>query len=261
VTDPPDPATDEMTIDDLARAVDLPVSTLRMYQHRGLLAPPVRRGRVGWYGPSHRGRLALIARLQDRGFSLASIRELIDGMERGESLRAVLGLGEGPSPWTTEEPETVAFAALADLFPALELSPDMVRRVVELGLVDLTDEPGRVVVRSPAFLRIGRELAALGVPSEVIIDQYEVLRAEADAIAERFTELFRTHMWGPFVEAGMPADRAAELVDHLETLGPLAEGVVVTTLRHALQERAETFIQAEATRLGIPLPTPGHPPG
>jgi len=35
--------------------------------------------------------------------------------------------------------------------------------------------------------------------------------------------------------------------------------VVVTTLRDALQARAESFIRAEADRLGIEIPRPGAP--
>jgi hypothetical protein len=58
---------------------------------------------------------------------------------------------------------------------------------------------------------------------------------------------------------GMPADRMVEMVETLEQLGTLAEAVVVTTLRDALQARAESFIRAEADRLGIEIPRPGAP--
>src|SRR5690606_21827656 len=100
--------------------------------------------------------------------------------------------------------------------------------------------------------------AALGVPPDVILDQYEVLHDDAERIAGRFTDVFRDHLWEPFVEAGMPAERIAEVIDALEKLGPLAESVVVMALRHALQELAETFIHAEAERLGVDSPRPGE---
>ena len=66
-----------MNVDELAHAAGLVVSTVRLYQSRGLLPPPTKRGRVGWYGPDHLARLRLIADLQERGFSLAAIRELV----------------------------------------------------------------------------------------------------------------------------------------------------------------------------------------
>lgn len=247
-----------MTVDELARAADLVVSTVRLYQNRGLLPPPTKRGRVGYYDQRHLGRLRLVAQLQDRGFSLAGIKALLDGMDSGESLRAVLGLGETPSTWTPEMPKRMPLSELASHLPQVELTPEMVRRVVELGLVGFSDDGTEVVVSSPSFLQIGSELAAIGVPGDVILDQYEALRDDAERIAGRFTDVFRTHMWEPFAEAGMPAERVSEMIDALEKLGPLAEGVVVMSLRHAIQDIAETFVSAEADRLGIDIPRPGR---
>ena len=98
----------------------------------------------------------------------------------------------------------------------------------------------------------------MGVPPEVILDEYEALRAEASTIAGRFTDVFRAHVWEPFVETGMPAERVTELVGSLEKLGPLAEAVVVMALRQALQDVAESFVRSEAGRLGVDIPTPGQ---
>ena len=264
----PDVSTD-MTIDDLARAAGVVTSTVRLYQNKGLLPPPEKRGRVGWYGAGHLARLRMIARLQERGFSLAGIRELLDGMAAGESLPAILGAGAGeggpPPTWIPEVPETLSLAELAASLPGGDLTPELVRRTVDLGLVELpggaAGPEADVVVRSPAFLPVGRELSALGVPAAVILDQYELLREDAAVIAGRFTELFREHLWAPFLEEGMPAERIAALIDALETLGPLAEAAVVTTLRHALQASAEAFVRAETERLGVAIPRPGERAG
>ena len=92
----------------------------------------------------------------------------------------------------------------------------------------------------------------------MILDQYELLREDAAVLAGRFTELFRDHLWAPFLEEGMPAERIAALIDALETLGPLAEAAVVTTLRHALRASAEAFVRAETERLGVAIPRPGE---
>lgn len=258
MSEPAPNAATEMTIDELARAAEVVVSTVRLYQNKGLLEPPTKRGRVGFYGAAHLARLRLIAHLQDRGFSLASIKELVDGMDRGESLRAVLGLGDAPSTWTPEDHERMPIGELAGFLPQVEFTPAMVARVMGLGLVDFGEDSTEVVVRSPAFLHIGSQLAELGVPPEVILDEYEVLRAEATTIAGRFTDVFRVHLWEPFVEDGMSAERTAELVGALEELGPLAEAVVVVALRHALQDLADEFTAAEATRLGVDVPHPGQ---
>ena len=58
---------DRLTIDELARVAGTKVSTIRLYQQRGLLPPPAIEGRIGFYDDSHVARLALIADLQTRG--------------------------------------------------------------------------------------------------------------------------------------------------------------------------------------------------
>src|SRR6478736_2522317 len=104
----------EWTVDQLAHDHGLPVSTVRLYQTRGLLPAPRREGRVGYYDDEHRRRLRLIAQLQERGFSLASIKELLDGMAAGQSLPVVLGVGDAPATWLPEEPLALTLAELLD---------------------------------------------------------------------------------------------------------------------------------------------------
>jgi DNA-binding transcriptional MerR regulator len=72
-----DAVPDELTIDQLAQLVGLPSSTIRLYRTKGLLPPPQKRGRCAFYGPGHVARVDLIGRLQERGFSLAAIAELV----------------------------------------------------------------------------------------------------------------------------------------------------------------------------------------
>ena len=82
----------EMTIDELASRAGLPSSTVRLYQTRALIPPPRRAGRQGFYGDGHLARLRLITELQERGFSLAAIKHLVDAWETGRGLDALLGL-------------------------------------------------------------------------------------------------------------------------------------------------------------------------
>lgn len=243
-------------MDELARRSGLLVSTVRLYQNRGLLAPPVKRGRVGYYDEHHLERLRTIGQLQERGFSLAGIKELFDGLASGDTLRAVLGVGHQASIWSAETPQTMSIAELAGQLPSVELTPAVVRRVIALGLVELLPDGANVTVNSPSFLRIGSELASLGVPADEILDEYERLRSETDEIARRFTELFRRHMWKPFVKRGMPPDQAPPLLSTLERLAPLAEDVSTMALRHSLQRAAEAFLAAEGRRLGMDIRRP-----
>src|SRR5437660_261885 len=96
---------DFLTIDELARAAGTTVRNVRVYQDRGLLAPPERRGRLGLYGPDHLRRLRLVLRMLGRGYPLAAIRELVEAWEEQRDIASVLGLEEAiTAPYQSEGP-------------------------------------------------------------------------------------------------------------------------------------------------------------
>src|SRR5215471_21145877 len=80
------------TVDELARASGLNTSTIRLYRQRGLLPPPQMEGRIGYFDEGHVARLRLIGELQERGFSLAAIKDLVESWESGRDLQEVLGV-------------------------------------------------------------------------------------------------------------------------------------------------------------------------
>ncbi|MGH3258229.1 MAG: MerR family transcriptional regulator [Streptosporangiaceae bacterium] len=237
-----------MTIEQLASQADTATSTVRMYQTRGLLPPPVRRGRIGYYGQGHLSRLRLIADLQEQGFSLASIKRLTDAWESGRSLDDVLGLEtQVTSVWAHEEPVRVGLREFREWFPGQKLTPAIIARAIRMGLI--TIDAAGVVVRNPAFLRIGSELARQGIPAAEALDELQALQAAANTIAERFTGVFERHMWRDFVQAGMPSEQIAPLTQSLARLSELAEDVTGLVLRDALRRKASQFLAEQATRL------------
>lgn len=237
-----------LTIEALAAGAGIPVSTVRMYQHRGLLAPPEKRGRVGYYGPDHVARLTLIAELQERGFSLAGIKELVDGWAEGRSLDDVLGLSGGRGIWAAEEPVEIEVAELVSQFSADDITPELLQRVFALGLAELTED-GKLRVASPRFLEIGTRLGALGIPVDEIVDEYAALRTATDEIAGRFTDLFVRHIWEPMAAEGITAADVGPITDTLDQLGQLAQAVVDLTLAQAVQHRAREFLDEQADQL------------
>lgn len=77
-----------LTIDQIALDAQIPVSTVRLYQNKGLLPAPERRGRVGFYNKGHRDRLRL---------SFEQLGERFEGvsLEQADIQRAVeIGLIE-----------------------------------------------------------------------------------------------------------------------------------------------------------------------
>ena len=51
-----------------------------LLHHRGLVPPPIRRGRSGYYSADHVARLELVQELQSHGFTLAAIEKYVAGI-------------------------------------------------------------------------------------------------------------------------------------------------------------------------------------
>lgn len=79
-------------IEELAEASGAPVRNIRVYQERGLLPPPIRQGRTALYGPDHQDRLTLILRLLNRGYTFATIEELLIAEQLGFTLAELLSV-------------------------------------------------------------------------------------------------------------------------------------------------------------------------
>ncbi len=222
---------DLLTIDDLARRVELPVRTIREYHTMRLLPPPERRGRLGLYGSRHVQRLQLIARLQRRGYSLAGIRDLLGAWESGTDLTTLLGVDQHQAA-VDETPLRLTRAELADRLPALD-------RACRIGLVRPHGED-YFVVRSPALLALVADWVRVGVPLGEALDVMEVLGDDLGALAGKLADLIVDRVWDP-ASAG---SRAGRLPDLLRRGRPLllqgAASTLADRLGAALAERADT---------------------
>jgi DNA-binding transcriptional MerR regulator len=240
------PPVAEYRVDDLAREAGSTVRNVRAYQDRGLLPPPRRRGRVAIYDDAHVGRVRLIGRLLERGYTLANIRELLDAWERGHDLPTVLGLADVLTrPWSDEVPVSVTAGELAAMFPGA--SPRFIVRAAELGFVEVVD--GRFRVPSRRLLHAGAALYASGVPIEAVLDHAELLRRDVGRIARRFVRLFADHLVGDDFDrldefSDEDLTRVTELIRRLR---PLAEMAVEAELARAMEREARVL----AGRLGV----------
>ena len=158
------------TIDELAQATGMTTRNIRAHQSRGLLPPPVVRGRTGYYSDEHAARLRLIMRMQADGFNLGAIRRVLDSVPSGTARRVVDFESALRAAWEEEPVEVVAAEELARRFGTGDL--ELLRRSERIGLVrDLGD--GRYEVRSPLLLRTAEQLVSLGLPLEACISAAE----------------------------------------------------------------------------------------
>jgi DNA-binding transcriptional MerR regulator len=231
---------DLLTIDDLARRVQLPVRTVREYHTMRLLPPPERRGRLGLYGSRHVQRLQLIARLQRRGYSLAGIRDLLGAWESGTDLTTLLGVDQDQAA-LDETPLRLTRAELSHRLPALDsaaLDPPL-GRACRIGLVRPHGED-HFVVRSPALLGLVADWVRAGVPIDEALDLMEVLGDDLGLLARKLADLIVDRILDP-VSATSRADRLPDLLRRGRPL--LLQGAVSTLadrLGAALAERAGT---------------------
>src|SRR5699024_414542 len=71
---------DEMSVEQLAARVGMTVRTVRFYAGRGLIPPPRREGRNGYYGADHLVRLEFVRELQAHGFTLSAIEGYLENI-------------------------------------------------------------------------------------------------------------------------------------------------------------------------------------
>lgn len=177
----------EWTIDELARLADVPTRTLREYRRLGVMAPPRRRGRIGVYDDEHLRRLRLIARLQQRGYSLAGIGDLLDAWHSGDSLDTILddpGLDEAAQSFTRD--------GLLEHAPWLG-NGDVLEDAADAGLV--TEISGRWFVRAPSLLQLLGDAIDAGVPPAAAIDAARAMRSGAATQARALSAVFVDHLW------------------------------------------------------------------
>ncbi|MFE5892312.1 MerR family transcriptional regulator [Streptomyces sp. NPDC056468] len=225
-------------IEDLAHLSGATVRTIRAYQDRGLLPRPERRGRANLYSDAHLNRLSQIADLLDRGYTLASIKELLEAWDAGRGLGGVLGLvAEVDGPWTDEEAVRISRAELEERFSG---TPDdaAVAEAVELGVLEpVPGDEDSFVVPSPQELAVAVELHSAGVPLSAISDHLRELRGQVEHIAARFLEFTTEHVFARYLDGShRPTDaEAAEAATLVRRLRPLAQHTVDAELARAMR--------------------------
>lgn len=246
----------EYRIEDLAHHSGATVRTIRAYQDRGLLPRPERRGRSNVYGESHLARLRQIADLLDRGYTLASIKELLEAWDTGRGLGGVLGLAaEVDGPWTDEKADRITRAELDAAFGG---TPDeaAVADAVALGVLEpVAGREDEFLVPSPQELAVAVELHAAGVPLSAIAEHLRELRGQVEHIASRFLDFTTEHVFARYLGHHPPTEAdAAEAASLVRRLRPLAQQSVDAELARAMRLFATRHLRQQLD----PQQAPSH---
>ncbi|HZP29604.1 MAG TPA: MerR family transcriptional regulator [Acidimicrobiia bacterium] len=241
--------TESLRVEELARRADVSVDTIRFYQKRRLLAPPVRTGRIAWYGPEHLERLNRIRDLQRQGFSLAVIRRLLDGeLDPADAplAAAVAGAAADPGP--------DSLLTLDELADRSGVPAPLLEAVVREGILvpQRRDGEARFTPADAEIVGNGLRLLEAGLPLPELLALARRHDEATRAIAEEAVALFDEHVRRPLRAADLGDDERAErLVAAFRTLLPTVTSLVAHHFRRVLLEVAQEHLErvGESTEL------------
>lgn len=238
----------EYRIDELARLAETTVRNVRVYQDRGLLAPPRRHGRVGIYTDAHLARLRLIGQLLKRGYTFANIGEMLAVWERGGNLAEILDLESAVGhPWSDEIPGHMTAEQLRESFGTEDTAQNRARAVA-LGMLEPDGE--RYRVPSPRLLSAGAEMVAAGMSLPAVLDLAERLRVHVDAAAQDMATTVAGHVVAAHLRDGtLQGKEIAEAAATIRRLRPLAQIVLDAMLAQAMSSRVQEALGDHLTQL------------
>ncbi|HZP14309.1 MAG TPA: MerR family transcriptional regulator, partial [Nocardioides sp.] len=98
----------------------------------GLIPPPIRKGRVGYYGPDHRARLELIRALQDHGFTLQGVERFLEGLPEGVTPEDLAIQRALITSWSSESTDEI-FVRIARELRRMGLPKDALAQAQEIS--------------------------------------------------------------------------------------------------------------------------------
>lgn len=223
-------ARDLLTLDELTARVGMSVRNVRFYTTKGLVPPPIRRGRSGYYTADHVARLELVQELQGHGFTLAAIERYLAGIPSSASADDIALHRTMLAPWMQERPVVMTRAELSGR-AGRALSAADLETLEELDLIRPVGRSGYEVAVSQ--LSVGLGLLELGYPVEAAKAAKELYDRHGRQIAEELYEVFRTKVWPKYRESGMSPDQLREVVEHLK---PLSVASLVTAYEAAMDD-------------------------
>lgn len=232
---------DLLTLDELTARVGLSVRNVRFYTSRGLVPPPIRRGRSGYYSPDHVARLELVQELQAHGFTLAAIEQYVAGLPSDATPADIALQRTMLAPWQSDRPARLTHAELEGRADR-RLDEEGLETLVALGVVLPRDDGDFDVALTQ--LSVGLGLLDLGFPIEAARAASEVYHAHGRTIALELYDIFRTLAWPAYKEAGATPETIQAVVERLK---PLSIASLVAAYEQGMDETKRANITHRTT--------------
>ncbi len=229
-----------LTLDELTSRVGMSVRNVRFYTTKGLVPPPIRRGRSGYYTPDHVARLELVQELQSHGFTLSAIEKYVANIPHDATPEDIALQRTMLAPWQHESPIEMTRAEL-DKRAGRKLTDEDLTTLAALGVV-FRGKRGRFQV-AVSQLSVGLGLLDLGFPTEAALAAADVYAAHGRQIAQELYDVFRTKAWPVYQESGTSPEHVREVVERLK---PLSIASLVAAYESAMDETKREGIAQRA---------------
>lgn len=233
-----------LTLDELTNRVGMSVRNVRFYTTKGLVPPPLRRGRSGYYTPDHVARLELVQELQSHGFTLSAIEKYVAGLPDDASPEDIALRRSMLAPWQADLPVELSRAELEQRTDR-KLSSDDLEILRALGIVFPSKRGHYEVALSQ--LSVGLGLLDLGFPLEAAMASAAIYRRHGQEIAHELYDVFRRMVWPVYQESGASPETIQEVVERLK---PLSIASLVSAYEAGMDETKRENIKRKAQRRG-----------
>ena len=219
-----------LTLEELTKRVGMSVRNVRFYTSKGLVPPPIRRGRSGYYSSDHVVRLELVQELQAHGFTLAAIERYVAGIPADASPEDIALRRTMLAPWQADRPVEMTVAELERRTDRTLDGPTL-GTLQALGVISPAGKDRYAVALSQ--LSVGLTLLDLGFPPEAAEAAAKVYREHGRQIAEELMALFHTMVWPAYKESGASPETIRAVVERLK---PLSVASLVSAYETAMDE-------------------------
>ena len=229
-----------LTLDELTTRVGMSVRNVRFYTTKGLVPPPIRRGRSGYYSSEHVSRLELVQELQSHGFTLAAIEKYVAGIPADATPEDIALRRTMLAPWQADLPVQMSRAELETRIDR-ELADDDLGTLIALGIV-FHGQEGRLQV-ALSQLSVGLGLLDLGFPREAALAAKAVYARHGQEIAQELSTVFHQLVWPVYRESGASSETVREVVERLK---PLSIASLVTAYEAGMDETNRQQLEKRA---------------
>ncbi|HWJ11731.1 MAG TPA: MerR family transcriptional regulator [Nocardioides sp.] len=219
-----------LTLDELTHRTGLTVRTVRFYTSRGLVPPPIRRGRSGYYSAEHLARIELVLELQSHGFTLSAIERYVAGIPDDATPEEIALARTMLAPWQSDLPVEMDREQL-EKRAGRALSADDVATLQALGVLRVRDASYLVASNQ---LAIGVRLLELGFPREVAVAAAAVYQEHGEQMAKELYEVINSQL-APLYDDAATSEHFREIMERLK---PLSVGGLVTAYESAVTRAA-----------------------